>query len=286
MWQVLALMFSLIVAAVIHLNHVYKIDGIVLVILRAIPMVLIGVITLFFLDIPQGYWFYIISVFMGMLWMLADMILFNMAARHGGRVASLFQPIKIFFVFILWIILKPETLEALLNPVWKLYGVIFCFFLIAGAMLTIRKSDAKWDTLLLVSAVAVLLGVDDTIAKIILEDESVLGGAMAFSVVSAASASVSACFVYKYIYKNQLTRIFTKHHMKGSFLSGTLLTFGFFAFYIALSLSPNPAYVLAIVVLSVLWLTVYYRIKHHEKSNLWSGLVMMIGAIGLMLITG
>ena len=99
-WQLLALIFSFFGAAIIHANHVYKIDGFTAVFLRGFMMLLLGVPLGMFLGAPTELAFYGWAAITGVLITGADVMLLNASAKHGGRLTAMYIPLKMFFVFI------------------------------------------------------------------------------------------------------------------------------------------------------------------------------------------
>jgi hypothetical protein len=284
-WQLLALVFSFFGAALIHANHVFKVDGFVLVFLRAFFVAGFGLPLFLFLSPPTQPGFYMWAALTGVVITLADVLLFNAANHHGGRLTSLYIPIKIFMVFVLWSVVDPTSFLILWETPLLLAGVLGCFVLTALALFYMRSNDASWSALLAILPVALSLTLADVFAKHAIAPGSVVAGAVMFLIVNGLVSSVLSALWLKFKRRENLAALFTKTNLTGAAVVGGLLLVGVSILLSAFVLSPNPAYAGAIAVLSVVWLTIFYKITHGDDASLKASMVLVLSAVGLILLT-
>lgn len=284
MWQVYALVFSLIGALAIYLNHVYQIDGVRLIVMRTPFMLLFGLPFFIFLPLPTSVNFYMFSVLSGMLTVVADALLFNAAARHGARLASLNQPVKIFFVFCIWLAIDAAQRSYMLDNPLILLGILLCFTVMAVALLCVRQNDASFAAFIMVLPAGILFGLEELLVRFGLEGRTDVAHSLMFVIVGFSVSGVLA-FVYGLYRDKGLILYDKKKQWVGSAIIGVLILFGVGIYNLALAEAPNPAYPSAIITLSILWLTIYYRYKRNERNNLVSGIAMMASAMGVLLLT-
>jgi hypothetical protein len=284
-WQLLAFIFSFFGAALIHANHVFKVDGFVLVFLRMFFVVGFGLPLFLFLPLPADPMFYFWAALAGVFVTLSDVLLLNAANHHGGRLTSLYIPLKIFMVFVLWSVVDPASFLLLWETPWVLAGVLGCFSLTALALAKLRANDASWQALLAILPVALFLTFADVFAKHAIAPGSVVAGAVMFLIVNGiVSATLSALWL-KFKRQQSLGALFTKANLLAAAVVGVLLLVGVSILLSSFSLSPNPAYVGAISVLSVVWLSIFYKLVQGDDASLKASMVLVLSAVGLILLT-
>lgn len=284
MWQLYALIFSFIASVAIYLNHIYQIDGVRLIVMRTPFMLLFGLPFFIFLPLPTSMEFYIFSVLSGVLIVGADALLFNAAARHGARLASLNQPVKIFFVFCMWLAIDTAQRTFLFNNPLIMLSILVCFAVMAVSLLSVRKNDASLAALIMVLPAGIFFGLEELVVCFGLEGRADFAHGLMFVIVGFMVSGLVSFFYA--LYRDKSLNLYNKRReWIGSGIIGILILFGVAIYNMALVEAPNPAYPSAIITLSILWLTIYYRYKRNERNNLVSGLAMMASAIGLLLLT-
>lgn len=281
MWPLLALGFSFCGALIVGFNHWVNLDGGRLVVLRWFGVAPLSLLAALLLPWPQQASFYLVAALMGVLLALADTLLFNAAARHGGRLTALYIPMKMLLGFALWGAIEPHGMHLLLAEPWRLPMVAGGFALSSAALFKMRRQDASRTALLAVVPVAVLLAVGDVVAKYALNSTAVtvwevVGSATAFLTVTTTVGSVAGLVMGK---AWQGFAWPGRREMLLSAAFGAILVASLSLFLVTLALAPNPGYVGAVTMLSALWLAIHGYFYHNERTNWWGGVVLVAGAI-------
>ncbi len=282
-WPLLALIFSFFGAALIHANHVFKLDGFIAVFIRGFVLLGIGLPLSLYLGAPQEVMFYTFAAAAGAVITVADILLMNASATHGGRLTAMYIPLKIFFLFFLWGLLEPSSITSL--STMQLVTILACFSLTAAALLNFRRSDASVKALAAVVPIALLFTGADVFAKEAISTSNLIGSALMFLSVSGIIAAVLAGGWIKCHRGQSLLSVCTKDNIFGATVMGLILMVGVPIMLAAIALAPNPAYVGAITILASVWLTIYYKISRGDDASLTASMVMVVSAIVLTLVT-
>ncbi len=280
-WPLLALGFSFCGALIVGFNHWANLDGGRLVVLRTAGVIPLALAAAILLPWPSALSFYGVAACMGVLIAFSDVLLFNAASKHGGRLASLYIPIKMLMGFVIWALLDPSSLQGLLVEPWRGVLVMTGFVLCTGALFGMRRQDASWVAIVAVIPVAALLAIGDVVAKMSLNSTAVtipevIGSAAAFLTVTTTVGSVTSLVMSK------SWRGFARPSRREMILSagfGALLVASLSLFLVTLALAPNPGYVGAITMLSTLWLAIHGYYYHGERTSIWGGLALLAGAV-------
>ncbi|MCP5405506.1 MAG: hypothetical protein H6922_04720 [Pseudomonadaceae bacterium] len=284
-WVLLSLVFSVFGAVIISYNHVFKIDGRELVIWRSLGILPLAVAAWWWLPWPTEWWFYAISVGLGVASMVGDVLLMNAAAAHGGRLSSMYVPMKMLWVFALWVVVDPASAAPLLEAPWKLAVVLGCFGLAAYGIGHIRRNDVSVKALLAVVPVALIFGVEDVIEKYVLPGPP----ASAEEMVGATLAMLSVMFLVAALPAMVWLGGFPRWNTRTVLASvgfGVLLMVGIGILLVAFVLSPNPGYVGAITALSTVWLALWARVRQGERNNMVAILMLVAAAVGVAVVAG
>ena len=284
-WQILALLTSFATAAYIHANNMFQVEGITLVFLRGLVFTAVCWPVMFMFPLPQTLNFYLFSLAVGGCVALGDKALFSAAAKHGGRLTSLFISLKIFFVFSVWSFIAPEGFLELWHQPLIFTGIVVCYAAMVAAMMGLRKQDASLAALIAIIPAAVFLGLADVLTKLSLEGVSLAQFTQFFWLGQVAAMVVAGIMKSYGKLTTEKAPIFTRHNFIGTF--GVILPFLFLItfFLTAVAKAPNPAYVGGITVLTTVWLTLYYHWKKVDNSSLTPTFIIVTAAMGLVYLT-
>ena len=277
LWPLLALVFSLCGAVIVGFNHYAQVDGAKLVVLRWLGVVPLAGLSFVLLPWPTDMLFYALAAAMGLGLALADKLLFNAAAVHGGRLTALYIPMKMLLGFGLWGLLAPASVTMLLGEPWRGLLVLAGFMACIYAFVHLRRNDASKAALVAVLPVAVLLALGDVVAKYALGTPEgglgpVVGSASAFlAVTTTVGCMVGMLMAGRFVP--------TRREVVLSAIFGVILMVSLSLFLVTLALAPNPGYVGAITMLSALWLAVHGYFHHGERTSWWSGMLLVAGAV-------
>lgn len=283
-WPFLALGFSFCGAVIVGFNHWAKLDSTRLVVLRWAGVVPLALLAWLVLPWPVHAEFYAVAAGMGVLIAFSDILLFKAAATHGGRLAALYIPMKMLLGFAVWGAIDPASVTAVAGVWWRLLLVLAGFALCSGALFSLRKQDASWAGLMAVVPVAVLLALGDVVAKYALNTSAdgvaaVVGSAVAFVTVTTTMGTVVGLILIGI--KHRTFAMPTRRELVLSAAFGAILLSSLSVLLMALAIAPNPGYVGAVTMLSALWLAIHGYVYHGERSNWWSGVALLAGAVAV-----
>ena len=269
-WIAFSIVASLIGAVLAQANHVLQLRGAMLVLTRSVFAVLIVaplVVQLQWPDSPQFYLYMaggVMCIFVG------DMVLFEAARQLGGRLASVFLPIKIYFAFIVWALVDPQFLENFVKTPLVASGVLVCLAITGLAMAGIKQSDTAWPAMKKVFPVGLAFGLADVFIKLGLEGTNAAETSLLFVfMLNLAHIPMAYWFLkYRPVKEAQwpdttVDVTFLRRHriLIGGVLVGGLSVLISYCINMAIGLSSNPAYVAALLLLSVVWLSIYNRVR-------------------------
>lgn len=277
LWVWLSLGFSFCGAVIVGFNHYAKVDGGRLVVLRWLGVAPLAALAWMVLPWPQQPGFYVTALAMGVGLAFSDKLLFNAAAKHGGRLTALYIPMKMLLGFVLWGLLDPASVTVLAAVPWRGLLVVTGFAACVYAFTHLRRHETSKAALLAVVPVAVLLAIGDVVAKYALAAPggdlwAVVGSATAFlAMTNSIGCAVGLAMTGRFVP--------TRRDVLLSALFGVILMMGLSVLLLALALAPNPGYVGAITMLSALWLAIHGYFEHNETTNWWGGVLLLAGAI-------
>lgn len=279
LWPLWALGFSFLGALIIGFNHAFKVDGRALVVGRMIGVLPLALAFAAWLPWPTDVDFYLTAFAMGVLLAVGEILLFDAAAVHGGRLAALYIPLKTILAFVAW------AAWAQAWPLgWRMLAVLACFAASAWALGHIRRTDASWRAIRAVVPVAILFALGDVVAKEVLPTPGgglvEIGGAVsAYLLASNIGAAVVGLGGGR-----ALLPVLSDPRALGVAAGfGAFLYLCIMVLLVTISLAPNPGYVGAITMLSAVWLALWARWRQGEANNFWACMLLVASAIGVAL---
>ena len=269
-WVAFSLVASLIGAILAQANHILQLRGAMMVLTRAVFAVLVVsplVVTFKWPTDPAFYAYMtggVISVFVG------DMILFDAARKLGGRLASIFLPIKIYVAFMIWALIDPSFLGSFLGSPAIASGVVACLAITGLAMAGIKQSDTAWPAMKMVAPVGVAFGLTDVFVKLGLEGTNAAETSLLFVFMMNMAHIPMAYWFLKYRpvkdeqwpdTVSELPFLSRRRLLFGGIIVGSLSVAIAYCINMGISGSPNPGYVGALTLLSVVWLSLYNRVR-------------------------
>ena len=277
LWPLWAFGFSFLGALIIGFNHVFKVDGRALVVGRFLGVAPLAAVGFWLFPWPSGIDFYLTAFAMGVLLAVGEILLFDAAAVHGGRLAALYIPIKTILAFLAWACWAQAWPSD-----WRMVLILGCFGASAWALSHIRRTDASWRAVRAVIPVAVLFALGDVVAKAVLPPAAgnladMAGGATAYLLASNIGAAVVGLGGGRDVVAA----------LRNPVAVATAAGFGAFLYVsiavllVTISLAPNPGYVGAITMLSAVWLAFWARWRQGEANNFWACMLLVASAAGV-----
>ncbi|MFZ2587937.1 MAG: hypothetical protein WAZ18_07470 [Alphaproteobacteria bacterium] len=285
LWPLLAVIFSFVGAVIIGYNQHAKLDGRELVIWRVAGILPLSLISWMYLPWPTDPMFYAISGALGVAAVAGDVLLMNAANTYGGRLASMYVPMKMLLAFALWCVVEPASLTPLVETPWKGCAVLACFGLAGWGMNHIRRNDLSLKALLAVLPTALIFAGADVIEKYVLpaahtDSSIIVGASMAMLTVIFTVGALPAM-----VWLGGLPRYNRRTALLGAGF-GVILMGGISLLLVTFVLAPNPGYVAAITCLSTVWLALWGRFYHNERSNPVALVMLVAAAIGVAVVVG
>lgn len=284
-WIIYSLLFSFCYAIFSGLNRYYQMSGVHLAMWRLLVTLVFISPALFFIDWPRGsLWFYIIGIFNGFILAFSTIARFNLAAQHNGRIASMFMPLQLFTVFVAWTLIDKALLQKYLTNPTQFVGIILCFIIVTGCVLTLRKNDFGWRMFLIAMPIGLGHAVMDVLCKIVLKGQSLWDAATVLIVLSCITGIVvsAAVIAFRPAKKRDLL---SPQMLQAACFIGLAGLGGFYTSIMAISTAPNPAYFNAISMLSPVWLYAWHKmVGIEDKANPLASMGMLLAAIGLIII--
>ncbi|HEX2859899.1 MAG TPA: hypothetical protein VHP58_06870 [Alphaproteobacteria bacterium] len=282
LWLLAALGTSVTTCANAELNRRYQHEGFRLNFWRTLLAALLWLPLALPQQWPTGIGFYAAAVFGGLAMIIGNVIQNHLSARHNGRVAILWMPLKALFVFVLWAAISPPARQHIVDNPLTAIATLSCFAIMIMALNSMRAHDASWKVVKMVLPVAVVYALSDIFARSVVPAEQLPNLIQVyFCVATAVSAGVSL-LLFPLRPKKHLPW-YSPSLLKVGALAAVQSTINQTCFFVALIYAPNPAYVSMIILLAPLWLLIYHRVRGiPDNTSPLAGLVMALAA-GLLL---
>lgn len=282
LWVLCALGLSIFGGLLIQLNHVARLPGDKLAFVRAVWVVGLLIPVIPFMHLEAGPVFYLVAALVGVLWGVGDGIMFRAAREYGGRLTSMVLPMKIFGTFLLWFMIDQAYRASLTEHTRHMLLVLACLLAATVAVALMRKTDASRAALVTLVPAAVAYMLADTSSKVVLDNLPIIPATLTFTLVAHAAQAVVIG-----LWLNQKGRL---HALgRGTWAAGALAGLTGIGLMICMlagfASAPNPAYVTAVSLLTIVWLWLYNQAcGHHDDANPWAMALLLLGTVGLVFV--
>lgn len=265
-WWILALCLSLLTASYVWINQFLKIKGSVLMAYRGLGTALILLPCSFYFTPIHNIWFYVLCIVQGLVLSIGENRILNSSKAFGAEVTSLIHPISIAIIFVVWVGLHPAELQELINQPQKFSLIGLCLFGVAISLILISKAKANRKALwFLIAAMSCETFIDITSKETThLGAENVISAIFYYTLITSfVAGSVNILFQQKRRFKEIFDRKnlkFAWFFMSFAILHSVLKTYTMY-------LSPNPAYVAAIVHAYPVWIMLGNNYLFALKQN-------------------
>lgn len=254
-WWLLAMFLSLLTSAYVYANQLVKVKGSLLMIYRGIGTGLVLLPFCVFFAPIHNVAFYALCLTQGLVISFGDNRILNASKTFGAEVTSLIHPLSIFFIFLFWIVLHPSDFAAFTNHPLKFALIIFCLLGVMLAIIRILKARGSKKALgFLIISMMCEIFIDVTNKETThLGAENIVSAIYYYTLITSLVAG--GCNLGAYVLKNRkLSEIICSKNLKFAW---------FFILYAAIHsalktytmyLTPNPAYVAAIVHAYPVWI--------------------------------
>ena len=252
-WWILALCLSLLTASYVWINQFLKIKGSVLMAYRGLGTALILLPCCFYFAPIHNIWFYVLCIVQGLVLSIGENRILNSSKAFGAEVTSLIHPISIAIIFVVWVGLHPAELQELIAQPQKFSLIGLCLFGVAVSLILISKAKANRKALwFLIAAMSCETFIDITSKETThLGAESVISAIFYYTLITSFVAGSCNILAQQ---KRHFKEIFERKNLKFAwfFMSFAILHSVLKTY--TMYLSPNPAYVAAIVHAYPVWI--------------------------------
>ena len=282
LWLLAALGSSIMTSANAELNRRHQQEGFRLNFWRTLIAAGVWLPLALVQPWPSEVGFYAAAVFGGLGMIVGNVIQNTLSARHNGRVAILWMPMKALLVFFVWAAIDSQARSTFISNPLTAAAILACFGLMVMALNTMRSNDASWKAVKMVIPVAVLYGFSDIFSRLVITPDQLAGRLEIYFCVATLVSAGASLLLFPFRPNRELPW-YTPALLKAGALAAVQSTVNQTCFFIALILGPNPAYVSMIILLAPLWLVIYHRVRGiPDHSNPIAGLVMALAALMLM----
>lgn len=267
-WWMPAILLSLLTASYVYINQFIKIKGSQLMIYRGLgTFFLLLPFTCFFPTI-QNPTFYILCIAQGLVISYGDNRILNSAKTFGAEITSLIHPLSIAIIFLFWLIIHPQEFLKLAQHPYHFSLIFTCLIGISIAIILICHSKISRKAIgFLFFGMLCEVFIDVSNKETThLGAENILSAIFYYTLITSLVAGTSNLFVYLQKGK-KLPKLTNKNSLKFAW---------FFMFYAiahsllktyTMYLTPNPAYVAAIVHAYPVWIILANKIYNTKQPN-------------------
>lgn len=265
-WWILALALSLLTASYVWINQFLKVKGSVLMAYRGLGTAMLLLPFCLYFSPIHNIWFYVLCIVQGLVLSVGENRILNSAKAFGAEVTSLIHPISIAIIFVVWILLHRAELQELLAQPQKFSAIALCLLGVATSLILISKAKANRKALwFLLAAMSCETFIDITSKETThLGAENVISAIFYYTLITSfVAGTINILFQQKRRFKEIFERKnlkFAWFFMSFAILHSILKTYTMY-------LSPNPAYVAAIVHAYPVWIMLGNNYLFAFKQN-------------------
>ena len=277
-------MMSIVKAGFMLMSQYARIDGVLTVFWRGFTPFLLLLPALFYVDMPTSYIFYGATFLTALIASYTDVKHLNGAIKFGAGTSLRVAPFGLWFVFIIWMLISPDYRAYFFTHPLAAAGICFSLLCAVVGASFMRKCEISMSAIIYFLPVIFMGAFIDIFNKLAMDNSSYLGGIVTYIWMQGGIISI-VCALKSCVFGGYQPRTFFSRHI---FIVGGLISMGFllgnFFKNTAMAYTVNPAYVSAIILLSPLWASLFYRLKgKKDGANEIAGLLVVASSIMLVL---
>ncbi|MDD3288655.1 MAG: hypothetical protein PHX43_06585 [Alphaproteobacteria bacterium] len=284
-WEIPALFTSLMVAFYGLVNQRYRLPGEQLVFWRGlVPAIILAPFLLFF-PAPENKLFYVFVVTNSIIVRFADAWFFEAVARYGAGLPLRFSPITVILVFFSWLVLDPVQAVLMLDNPAQFVGIVLCLVVGLFSLAMMAKCNVTLEAMKYYMP-RLFMGVFiDIFNKKAMQYSDGVSGPLYYAAIMSFIVFVMAVpSSVKYFRRNGFINEIKTMWAPGLMI-GVVIVCLMLSKNVAMKLTPNPAYVSAIMMASPLWLSLYALLRGREEPGKFKPwLVFLISCVILVIL--
>lgn len=226
--------------------------------------------------------FYLLAILNGVVMAFSSIRQLRLAADFNGRIASLFMPIKVIIAFLLWMMVSYTRSLPLFENTTQQWGVCLILVIMMSSFVYMVRSKVNLHIFKIIIPFSLMFALLDIAIKLVME--AGVSSALVFVFVATASGALSL-LVHLSLRKKKKP-FYAPELLKAGAALATCSLSGMVCFLLSLQMAENPAYPTVIILLSGVWLLLYYRMKNVEDNiSPLTGTILVFCAIFLVVLT-
>lgn len=246
----------------------------------------------FLVEWPGNPYYYLCVIATGFIFAFYDVLVFSLTARHGAGVVTRLEPLMVWGVFFLWVLVTPSLLlDYIQNPV-RGGGVLLSILACVYFSLRLKKCTISMDALKILWPYILMASVGLVLSKTAMNLSPFHSGILFYGFIQCAIALPIYVLL---VSRNKFNlvggedfenRVTGRRTVFFGVMTGLIWTIANIVKYYGITLAENPAYITVFGLTSPLWvLLVYKGIGRKEKAEIWPGLGIVASAAALIICT-
>ncbi len=275
MWFTLALSAALFNSVYRLSNQYLKLSGHKLTVLIKLFQAFIFLPFLFFIEWPTEILFYCFALLTGPLVLIQERYIFDFISKYDAGPITRVEPLTIPFVFFAWLIISPSEFYDLINSPLIACGILICIASSIYFSFRMKKCEISFSILKAMIPPILIMGTISLLAKSGIDYLPTIDGIIVWAFIQ----SVSLIFLSPFMKKKEQVKDKQKYLLPSFWLSLILTAVVVFRLY-GFALTPNPAYVTAVMLTAPFWIMLFYKFKGHKETvDVKSGIGIVISVI-------
>lgn len=238
---------------------------------------------------PTNPVFYVATIATGVIVSFFDKLCIESSAKFGAGVTSRLLPLGVWLTFFMYLFVNPAHATHLLNNPASTLGILAAMAMGVGAMLFLRRDVVSRQAVLFLAPALVLAGFIDLFNKIAMgAAPDPLSGAFVYGLLMSFTIGIVTVIRRRFFEEKKVDfkQTFARGVYRGGLLVVMFIVAGMINKNIAMFFTPNPAFVGVLALSAPLWIAFYNKLTgHRDKANVWAGMLFVLSAALLVLLT-
>lgn len=287
-WLVYSIISCVAMCCAIEMARRSKINGYEVTLYRCMISGFLLLPFIPYMSWPHDLRFYAMIGITALVYAWANIVMSNLAAKGGGRVAMMFQPLAIFLTYGAWLAIEPAQFVLLQSQPQQMGLTALCFAVLLVSLHFMRRNDYAWSSLMTIAPVGIGFALVNIAQKWFLDTpDGGLGMILAIIMIGNFGQVVALPLLGRFRVQTQELQIM--HHANfpiwilGSIAILHMMSWG--TIMHAMQIADNPAYPVAIMALCPVVFQLYYWVRGwRDNASPMAGAAMTLSAFALGLI--
>lgn len=286
LWAIFAIVAAIGQAGMFYVSEYYKQGGIAFIVIIRILTALYMLPVVMFLPWPDSPLFYLYTAISILIVPFLDIIYFRISANYGAGLLTRITPILTVFLFIGWIIIDHNLLEAYLENLPLLCGIVFSILGLTISVAMLRKCSITMQSLKMCLPVFVVAPVSGICAKLAFDQTDI--STASFTALFLLSAGTIPIYFLVRLFSHQVRKesVIKKQVFKAAFIASIFSAILIVSINYSVDLAPNPAYTRSLAFTSGFWILIFYwMIGRKEEARVIEGCAIIFFAMLLVFLS-